>query len=88
MATNLISAGADAATVMGAGGWSSPEAMAGYARVDADLARRGYDEAMRHAKEQRQAAPQRRTLTPAEFLQRKRLKEVEYPEFHGLERCV
>ncbi len=88
MATNLASAGADAAMVMAAGGWSSPEAMGAYVRLDENLKRREHDEAIQRAKQQKQAAPQRRTLTPAEFLSRKRSKEVEHPEFHKLERCV
>jgi integrase/recombinase XerC len=88
MATNLVSAGADAATVMAAGGWSSPEAMTVYARVDEKLARRGYDEAMRVIGEQKLSEPQRRSLTPAELLKRRQVKGVEYPEIQVFERCV
>lgn len=44
MASNLATAGADAATVMAAGGWKTYEAMCGYTRVDAEVAHRGYEE--------------------------------------------
>jgi integrase len=88
MASNLTSGGADASTVMAMGGWDSPQAMANYARVDADLARRGYDEAMRRAKEQKLSAPRRRNLSPAELLQRKGLKPLKTPKSSERERCV
>src|ERR1019366_10483002 len=52
MATRLVDGGADAQTVMNQGGWKSADAMAGYARVGSDVKRRGYEEAMRRAKEQ------------------------------------
>lgn len=80
MASNLASGGADATTVMAMGGWDSHQAMANYTRVDANLARRGYDEAMRRAKEQKQTVPQRRTLTPDELLKRKGLKSTNQPQ--------
>jgi len=70
MASNLVSAGADLTTVMAAGGWHSYEAMCGYARVDQDVARRGYDEAMEAAKKSVTLALAKQVLTPAEVLEK------------------
>jgi integrase len=88
MASNLVAAGAGAATVMAAGGWKSHDAMAGYAKVDEDLARRGYDEAMRRAKEQAFKTPQRRSLTPADLLSRKGKSLILKPVSEEAEHCV
>jgi integrase/recombinase XerC len=88
MASNLVSAGADAATVMAAGGWNSYEAMANYARVDVEVARRGYDEAMRRAKETRHYSPSRKSLTPSELLQRRQVQQVQPQLIKKSERCV
>jgi integrase/recombinase XerC len=71
MASNLVSAGADAATIMAAGGWKSYQAMLGYSRVDVDVARRGYDEATKRAKDKK-ATPSKKTLSLSEFLDRKK----------------
>ena len=68
MASNLVSAGADAATVMAAGGWVTHSSMMGYARVDQNVARRGYDEAMSRVQEQKLSEDREEILTPAEFL--------------------
>jgi len=62
MASNLVSAGADAATVMAAGGWKTYEAMCGYARVDSEVARRGYEDAMKRIKEAKYQAPRKKAL--------------------------
>jgi integrase/recombinase XerC len=70
MASNLVSAGADLATVMAAGGWRSYAAMCGYARVDQEVAKRGYYAAMEAAKEASTLALSNRTLTPAEVLEK------------------
>jgi integrase/recombinase XerC len=88
MASNLVSAGADAATVMAAGGWKSFEPMTGYARVDHEVARRGYDEAMRRAQEKKHHAPSRRSLTFSELLQRKQVHPVQDQLIKESERCV
>ena len=72
MASNMVSAGADAATIIGPGGWNSYQAMCGYARVDVDVARRGYDEATKRARNQARVAPGKKTLSLSEFLDRKR----------------
>ncbi len=88
MATNLVAGGADAATVMAAGGWVTYESMAGYAEVDPAIARRGYQEAMRRAQDQKQIAPRNRVLTPAELLDRRQPKAVKYSESRDTERCV
>jgi site-specific recombinase XerD len=88
MATNLVTAGADAATVMAAGGWASLGAMAKYARVDPEVARRGYDEAMTRASVQKRLAPTKKTITPSDLLKLKQLKgeQREFPQVE--ERCV
>lgn len=75
MASNLVSAGADAATVMAAGGWKTYEAMCQYARVDEDVARKGYDEAMKKMQEKKTATPRKKTLSLAEFLELKGKKD-------------
>jgi integrase/recombinase XerC len=74
MASNLVSAGADAATVMAAGGWKTYEAMCGYARVDDEVARRGYEDAMKRVHQQKQQAPRKKALSLTEFLDLKRKK--------------
>jgi site-specific recombinase XerD len=73
MASKLASAGADAATVMAAGGWRNCNVMSGYARVDANAVRRGYDEAMRVARDQKQFAPCKKLLSPADLLARRQM---------------
>jgi integrase/recombinase XerC len=67
MASDLLAGGADIAVIMEAGGWRSPECMAGYAQVDWARARKGYDEAMRKAREPK-AKLTVTTMTPKEFL--------------------
>jgi integrase len=54
MASRLVSNGADAATVMSMGGWTTGGAMAGYAQVQDHVADRGYHEAMARAAERKQ----------------------------------
>jgi len=61
MATRLVSGGADAATVMSIGGWTTTEAMAGYAKVEDQIADRGYREAMARAAELRTQPQSRRS---------------------------
>jgi integrase len=68
MASNLAAAGADANVIMAQGGWKTFEAMSVYTRVDQDLARKGYDEAMRKANERKKAKPSRRSLSLNEYL--------------------
>ncbi len=70
MASNLVAAGASAATIMATGGWKSFEAMSGYAQVNVDVARRGYDEATKQARKQRHTST-RKVLSLSEFLKRK-----------------
>jgi integrase/recombinase XerC len=72
MASNLVSAGADAATVMAAGGWKTYEAVCGYAHVDGEVARRGYEEAMKRVHQQKQQAPRKKALSLTDFLELKR----------------
>ena len=57
MASNLASAGADLATVMAAGGWVDTDSMAGYVEIPVERVQRGYEEAMRNAREARQSTP-------------------------------
>jgi integrase/recombinase XerC len=72
MASNLVSSGAEVATVMQAGGWRNYESMTGYASVDVARARKGYDEAMQRAREQKQSPTRMTILTPEELLRRRR----------------
>lgn len=59
MASRLVAAGADAATVMAVGRWDSFENMCGYALVDHKVAARGYHEAMERAKANESSASKR-----------------------------
>lgn len=72
MASLLVNAGADAATVMAAGGWRRFESMCLYARVNPEVARLGYENAMRAAREQKCFEPRMKTITAAELLERRR----------------
>jgi hypothetical protein len=74
MATNLLKAGADAATLMASGGWTSLEAAGGYAQVDEELGRQGYEKAMKDSREQLRTEPRRVPLTLAELRERQRKK--------------
>lgn len=62
MATHLADGGADARVVMASGGWKTFEAMGGYTRVNPDVARRGYDEAMKRSREKK-ATRQRKPIS-------------------------
>lgn len=88
MASNLVSAGADAATVMAAGGWLSFECMSGYAQVEPGVARRGYEEAMLRAQQQKLSVPHTIALTPAELLRRAQVKSSKPEHDFESERCV
>jgi integrase len=68
MASNLASAGADINVVMAQGGWSTPQMLSTYARVDPELARKGYDQAMRKSNEMKQVKSTKRTLNLDEYL--------------------
>jgi integrase/recombinase XerC len=70
MATRLAAGGADASTIMGAGGWKTYTAMAGYTAVDPEDSRRGYEEAMRRAAESLQSTPQTVALSLEQYLER------------------
>ena len=61
MATHLANGGADATVVMASGGWKTFEAMGRYTRVNPDVARRGYDEAMKRSREKK-ATRQRKPI--------------------------
>jgi integrase/recombinase XerC len=76
MASRLVQGGAELHTIMAQGGWVSAESVTGYAKVDRDVARRGYDEAMRLSAQQRTIEPVRQTLTPAQFLSRRAASSV------------
>jgi integrase/recombinase XerC len=88
MASKLVSAGADVATVMAAGGWKSYDAMAGYARVDPNVARRGYDEAMRFAQVQKESAARKKVLSPSDLLERRRIGLPQQQPSEVYKRCV
>jgi integrase/recombinase XerC len=88
MASNLVAGGADAAAVMKCGGWKTFDAMAGYARVEDDLSRRSYNEAIRRAQNQKQSEPPKRTITPTELLERRNKEVSQKPHFEISERCV
>ncbi len=70
MASRLAAGGADASTIMRAGGWTTYTAMEGYTAVDPEDARRGYEEAMRRSAESEKRVPQTVTLTLEEYLKR------------------
>lgn len=88
MASNMLSAGADAATIMSAGGWKSFETMSWYAKSDDEVARRGYDEAMRRVEAEKHLIPRTRTLTAAELLKRRKLAAPTTVGPDVEERCV
>lgn len=88
MATNLTNGGADAATVMAAGGWVTFNAMAGYAQVDPAVARRGYEEAMHRVAETKLAVPRTTVLTPAELLKRRPVRTGKEQSGRPPEHCV
>lgn len=89
MASSLVAAGADLATVMASGGWLDPDTMTGYAEVPVELARRGYDEAMRAVHEQKDAVPTTRTVSPEQLLDLWAAEESEHSASeHDSERCV
>jgi integrase len=70
MATRLAAGGADASTIMGAGGWTTYTAMVGYTAVDPEESRRGYEEAMRRFAESSERTPQTVTLSLEQYLER------------------
>jgi site-specific recombinase XerD len=70
MASNLVSGGADAATVMASGGWRSCQAMTRYVRVDTRVVRHDYAHAMQRFRETKQSSVEKKVLTPAELLDR------------------
>ena len=88
MASKLASAGADAATVMAAGGWKNGNVMSGYARVDPNVARRGYDEAMRYAQVQKESAARKKVLSPSDLLERRRISLPQQQPSEVYKRCV
>lgn len=70
MASTLAREGADANLILAQGGWKSLEAMSVYARMDPELARKSYDEAMRRSNERKSAKPTKRSLNLDEYLMR------------------
>lgn len=52
--TNLARNGADMATIMAAGGWTTASAMTGYTKIDDEMMRRGYTETMTRIAEQQE----------------------------------
>ncbi|CAN5691351.1 hypothetical protein BH10ACI4_BH10ACI4_34660 [soil metagenome] len=70
MATRLVRQGANCATVMAAGGWTTYDAMTGYAGVDPEDSRRGYEDAMAKFDQASKLPPQNTTLSLKEYLNR------------------
>ncbi|MBB5317447.1 tyrosine-type recombinase/integrase [Tunturibacter empetritectus] len=70
MASRLSKGGADYATIMGAGGWTTFTAMVGYAKVDTEDARRGYEEAMTRYEASTKLSSEPLCLTLEEYLAR------------------
>ena len=68
MASNLALAGADVNVIMKQGGWRTLDAMQIYTKPNEDLARSGYDAAMRLAKELKKAPQSKRSLDLSEVL--------------------
>jgi site-specific recombinase XerD len=66
--SNLASGGADVSTVMAIGGWGSPKAMGVYTQIDQDVAQKGYESAMKRAKEQRTEKKPNRRISLADFI--------------------
>jgi integrase len=73
MASNLASGGADANVIMAQGGWATFEAMAGYTRVDDDLAQHGYAEAAKLARQRKKSKPTKKSLSLDEYLDHAKL---------------
>lgn len=88
MASRLAEAGADAATVMGSGGWTTFTAMEHYAKVSSEAHRTEYSEAMRRADEQKSAETAKRILSPAELLARQPKAALKRELARRSERCV
>jgi integrase len=70
MATRLAKGGANYSTIMGAGGWTTFNAMVGYAGVDPEDSRRGYEEAMLKSEENSKLPPQTVSLTLEQYMER------------------
>lgn len=88
MASTMLSAGAEAAIMMSAGGWKSFEAMSWYAKADDEVARRGYDKAMRAFQEKKQAAPETVILTPEQLLSLDDIGDAQRQLTAESDRCV
>jgi integrase/recombinase XerC len=69
VASRLAKGGADYATIMGAGGWTTYSAMVGYAKVDSEDSRRGYEEAMQRSQESPKLLPTTVSLTLEQYLE-------------------
>jgi integrase/recombinase XerC len=88
MASRFASVGADAATVMATGGWTTFKAMEGYAQLAGETTRNEYQEAMRRLEEEKLFEPSTRTLSPEELLTRGAKAAVKRQLSRNSERCV
>lgn len=88
MATRLASVGADAATVIATGGWTTFKAMEGYAQVAGETTRNEYQEAMRRAEEEKLFESTTRTLSPEELLTRRAKAALKKQLARTSKRCV
>lgn len=87
MGTRLAAGGADAAVIMGVGGWVDPDTMAGYVQVNPQQVMNGYQAAMQRAEQIKAEAPKTRVLTPKEVLELRRGGSIQ-AEKSPEERCV
>jgi hypothetical protein len=88
MASRLATAGADAATVMASGGWTTFTAMEYYAQVSSEAHRADYRQAMQRAEEQKSREPATRVISPAELLARQTKIAVKAQLARRSGRCV
>lgn len=88
MASRLASVGADAATVMTSGGWTTYKAMEGYTQVADEATRNEYREAMRRTELEKCFEPTIRMLNPEELLTRRAKTAVKEQLARTSKRCV
>ena len=70
MASRLAKGGADYATIMGAGSWTTYTAVVGCAKVDPEDSRRGFDEAMARFQASEKLPPENVSLSLQQYLAR------------------
>jgi integrase/recombinase XerC len=88
MASRFASVGADAATVMATGGWTTFKAMEGYAQLAGETTRNEYQAAMCRMEEEKLFEPSTRTLSPEELLTRGAKAAIKKQLSRNSQRCV